>query len=103
MTNGAARAPELPDVPTTLEAGYRRTPISRSGSACWRPAKTPRAVVDKLNAETIKALKVPATQERLSKTGVAPLIMTPDEFAARIKAEIADNMAVAKAAGIKPN
>jgi tripartite-type tricarboxylate transporter receptor subunit TctC len=42
-------------------------------------------------------------QERLSKTGVTPLIMTPDEFSARIKAEIADNMAVAKAAGIKPN
>jgi len=102
VTNGAARIPELPDVPTTLEAGYRGAefPIWIGMLA---PARTPAAIVNKLNAETIKALKVPAVQERLFKTGVTPLIMTPDEFSARIKAEIADNMAVAKAAGIKPN
>ena len=47
--------------------------------------------------------QAPATLERLAKTGVAPLILTPAEFAARIRAEIADNIAVAKAAGIKPN
>ena len=51
----------------------------------------------------VKALKMPATLERLAKAGIAPLIMTPAEFDARIKAEIADNIAVAKAAGIKPN
>ena len=94
--------PELPDVPTTLEAGYRNAdfPIWIGMLA---PARTPRAVVDKLNAETIKAVGMPAVQERLTKTGIAPLIMTPAEFAERIKAEIADNIAVAKAAGIKPN
>jgi tripartite-type tricarboxylate transporter receptor subunit TctC len=102
VTNGAVRIPELPDVPTTLEAGYRGADFP-----IWigllAPGRTPKPVVEKLHAETIKALKVPAVQERLSKTGVTPLIMTPDEFSARIKAEIADNMAVAKAAGIKPN
>ena len=67
------------------------------------PAKTPPAVVDKLSAETIKVLKMPATQERLAKVGIAQLIMTPSEFDARIKAEIASNMAVVRAAGIKPN
>jgi tripartite-type tricarboxylate transporter receptor subunit TctC len=102
VTNGATRIPELPDVPTTLEAGFRNAdfPIWIGMLA---PARTPRPIVDKLNAETIKALKVPAVVERLSKTGVTPMIMTPDEFAARIKAEIADNIAVGKAAGIKPN
>ena len=43
------------------------------------------------------------TQERLAKAGIAPLEVTPADFATRIKAEIADNIAVAKAAGIKPN
>ena len=46
---------------------------------------------------------MPATQEKLAKAGIAPLIMTPPEFDARIKAEIAANIAVAKAAGIQPN
>jgi tripartite-type tricarboxylate transporter receptor subunit TctC len=102
VTNGASRIPELPDVPTTLEAGFRGAefPIWIGMLA---PARTPAAVVDKLNAETIKAVKTPATQERLVKAGIAPLAWTPAEFAARIKAEIADNIAVAKAAGIKPN
>jgi tripartite-type tricarboxylate transporter receptor subunit TctC len=102
VTNGATRAPELPDVPTTLEAGYRNAefPIWIGMLA---PAGTPAAIVEKLNAETIKAVRIPATQERLAKAGIAPLTWTPAEFAARIKAEIADNIAVAKAAGIKPN
>ena len=102
VTNGSVRAPELPDVPTTLEAGYKDAdfPIWIGMLA---PAKTPRSIVDRLNAETIKAIKVPATQERLAKAGIAPLIMTPSEFDARIKAEIVANIAVAKAAGIKPN
>jgi tripartite-type tricarboxylate transporter receptor subunit TctC len=102
VMNGATRAPELPDVPTTLEAGYRNADFP-----IWigllAPAGTPAAIVDKLNAETIKAVKNPNAQERLVKAGIATLAWTPAEFAARIKAEIADNIAVAKAAGIKPN
>ena len=102
VTNGVTRAPELPDVPTTLEAGYRNAEFP-----IWigllAPAGTSAAIVDKLNAETIKAVKVPDIQVRLAKTGISPLAWTPAEFAARIKAEVADNIAVAKAAGIKPN
>jgi len=41
--------------------------------------------------------------ERFTKTGVMPLIMTPEEFDARIRAEVRTNAAIAKAAGIKPN
>jgi tripartite-type tricarboxylate transporter receptor subunit TctC len=102
VTNGAVRIPELPDVPTTLEAGYRGAdfPIWIGMLA---PGRTPAAVVNKLNAETVKAVRTPATLERLAKAGIAPLTWTPAEFAARIKAEIVDNIAVAKAAGIKPN
>jgi len=102
VTNGTARAPELPDVPTTLEAGYKD-----SDFPIWigmlAPARTPQPIIDRLSAETIKALKVPGTQDRLAKAGITPLMMTPPEFDARIKAEIVSNIAVAKAAGIKPN
>jgi tripartite-type tricarboxylate transporter receptor subunit TctC len=102
VTNGAARDPELPDVPTTLEAGYRGADFP-----IWigllAPAKTPRAIVDKLNTETIKAVQVPAVKEKLRKAGVVPMPMTPDAFAALIRKEVTDNAAVAKAAGIKPN
>src|SRR5262249_19675609 len=101
VTNGTTRAPELPDVPTTLEAGSRSAefPIWIGMLA---PAGRPAAVVDRLSAETMKAVKIPAVQERLAKAGISPVSWTPAEFAARIKAEIADNIAVAKAAGIKP-
>ena len=102
VTNGASRAPELPDVPTTAEAGYQNAEFP-----IWigllAPAKTPRAIVGRLNAETTKAVQVPATAERLTKAGIAPLTIDPREFDARINAEIAANIAVGKAAGIKPN
>jgi tripartite-type tricarboxylate transporter receptor subunit TctC len=102
VTNGKARAAELPDVPTTLEVGYRNAdyPI---WIGLLAPGKTPRPIVDKLNAETIKALGVSAVREKLGKAGVTPSVMTPDAFAAQIKKEIADNAAIVKAAGIKPN
>ena len=102
VTNGTARARELPDVPTTAEAGYQKADFP-----IWigllAPAKTPRAIVDKLSAETAKAISVPATAERLAKAGIAPLTIDPAAFDTRIKSEIAANIAVAKAAGIQPN
>jgi tripartite-type tricarboxylate transporter receptor subunit TctC len=102
VNNSNVRAPELPDVPTTLEAGYKGAdfPIWIGMLA---PARTPRAIVDELNAETIKAIAAPAVRDKLAKAGIAPLIMTPDEFSSRIKAEVPANIEVAKAAGIKPN
>src|SRR5262245_3460982 len=72
VTNGGSRAPELPDVPTTLEAGYRDAEFP-----IWigllAPARTPAAIIEKLNAETLKAVRTPATQDRLAKAGIAPL------------------------------
>jgi tripartite-type tricarboxylate transporter receptor subunit TctC len=102
VTNGTVRASELPEVPTTLEAGYRDAdfPIWIGMLA---PAQTPRSIIDRLHAETIKAIQVPTTLERLAKTGVTPLIMSSAEFEAQIKAQIVSNIAIATAAGIKPN
>jgi tripartite-type tricarboxylate transporter receptor subunit TctC len=102
MTAGAARDPDLPDVPTTLEAGYRNANFP-AWIGLLAPARTPRSIVDRLNAETIKAAQTPSVREKLAKAGVVPTVMTPEAFAAQLKNEVADNMIVAKAAGIKPN
>jgi len=84
VTNGTARAPELPDVPTTLEAGYRGGDFP-----IWigllAPARTPAAVIDKLNAETIKAVRTPGTLERLAKAQHRAARHEPADFAARIR------------------
>ncbi len=101
VTSSTKRPAELPDVPTTLEVGYQGADFP-----IWigllAPAKTDRAIIDRLNAEIIKAIQVPATKERIAKAGIDPLIMTPAEFDARIRSEIAANALVAKAAGIAP-
>ncbi len=102
VTSATARSPELPDVPTTAEARYKDADFP-VWIGLMAPARTSRSIVEKLHAETVKAIRLPATQERLMKTGVAQMILTPAEFDARIRAEIAANGAVARAAGIKPN
>ena len=102
VVNSVNRAPELPDVPTTPEAGYRDAefPI---WLGMFAPAKTPPGIVAKLHAETLKAVQMAATQERLAMAGVTPLAVSPAEFDARVRKEIETNGALAKAAGIKPN
>jgi tripartite-type tricarboxylate transporter receptor subunit TctC len=65
------------------------------------PGKTPRGIVDKLNRETLKALQEPKVRDRLAALGFDPMIMTPAEFAAHVKKEIAVNAALVKAAGLK--
>jgi tripartite-type tricarboxylate transporter receptor subunit TctC len=96
------RTSALPDVPTTLEAGF-----PNSDYALWLglfvPAKTPQTIVDKLYQETIKALGAPALRERLAALDVEPMAMTPAGFGAFIKEDLVVQAALAKAAGLKPN
>ncbi len=96
------RSTALPDLPTTLEAG-----IPNSDYNFWVgmivPAKTPRAIVDKLYENARRALQSPEMQERMAKIGAEPLLMTPQEFDAYIRAEIRTNAALVKAAGITVN
>jgi len=96
------RAAALPDIPTTLEAGY-----ANSDYVIWMglflPVKTPRSIVEKLNLEMKKAWENPALRERFTGLDVTPMPMTPAEFDALIKKEIADNAVLAKAAGLQPN
>jgi tripartite-type tricarboxylate transporter receptor subunit TctC len=66
-------------------------------------AKTPREIIDRLYAETQKALALPATQERFKPQGIEPLKMTSAEFDAMVAREVKANIALAKAAGLKFN
>jgi tripartite-type tricarboxylate transporter receptor subunit TctC len=96
------RSSALPDVPTTIEAGF-----PDSDYTYWNgllvPAKTPRAIVDRLHAETQKVLRLLAVIEKLKPLGVEPMPLTPKEFDAMIGKEIETNIALAKAAGLKFN
>jgi tripartite-type tricarboxylate transporter receptor subunit TctC len=73
------RAPTIPNVPTTQEAGYANSAY-RFWIGVFAPARTPRAVTDKLNAEIEKALQVPAVRTKLAKLGVQPMTMNTAEF-----------------------
>jgi tripartite-type tricarboxylate transporter receptor subunit TctC len=98
----AKRSSVLPDVPTTVEAG-----VAGSDYNFWIgmlvPAKTPRDIVARLNQETLKALQAPEVRERLSKLGAEPMPMSPEQFDAYIREELAANARIVKAAGIKAN
>ena len=96
------RVSTLPDVPTTLEAGF-----PNSDYALWlgvfAPAKTPRVIVDRLHQESVKALRSPALREKLAALDVEPMEMTPVEFDAFIRDEVVAQAALVKAVGLKPN
>jgi tripartite-type tricarboxylate transporter receptor subunit TctC len=95
------RVADLPDVPTPAEAG-----LKDADSAIWfgvfMPAKTPRDIVDKFHAAGVKVLTDSAMQESLKKLGVEALPLTPAQMDDLVRREIAANLEVIKAAGIKP-
>jgi tripartite-type tricarboxylate transporter receptor subunit TctC len=78
----------LPDIPTTTEAGIPGHE-GDTVSGIVAPAGTPKAIVDQLNAEIKKLVALPDMAEKLKALGFTPVASTPDEFAARINAEIA--------------
>ena len=96
------RASSLPDVPTTIEAG-----LPNSNYDVWigmfAPAKTPRAIINRLNEETAKALRSPELREKFSALVMDPMSMAPVEFDAFLKKDFELNAALVKAAKIEPN
>ncbi|MGD9922455.1 MAG: Bug family tripartite tricarboxylate transporter substrate binding protein [Pseudorhodoplanes sp.] len=96
------RAAQLPDVPTTLEAGF-----PDSDYTLWvgilGPSGTPEAVTEKLNGEMKKALAAPALREKLDRIGVQTMPMSPDEFGALIRTELKTYGDFVKKAGLKVN
>lgn len=96
------RATALPDVPTTVQAGF-----PDSGYDFWvgafLPKNTPKTIVDTFHKAIEKAIAEPALAKKLAELGADPMKMSPSEFDALVRAEIKSNAAVVKAAGIKVN
>jgi tripartite-type tricarboxylate transporter receptor subunit TctC len=95
------RLPALPDVPTIAEMGFPGYEIS-SWQGLFAPAGTPKEVVAKINAEAVAMLNTPEVRQRIAHEGADPVGSMPDQFAARVKAEIAKWGKVIRAAGIAP-
>jgi tripartite-type tricarboxylate transporter receptor subunit TctC len=94
------RNPLAPDVPTFAELGYPGIEV-----ALWyglmAPAGTPRAIVDRLNAELARILNLPDIRERFAAQGAAATPTTPEQFAQFMRREIARWEPVVKRAGVK--
>jgi tripartite-type tricarboxylate transporter receptor subunit TctC len=96
------RAALLPDVPTVAEAGYAGAEYLFWGGLAV-PANTPRPIIDKLHAESRKALEtVPAIREKLATFGVQPMTMSVDEFGKFVRDDVAATIRLAKDINLVP-
>ena len=96
------RTSSVPDLPTTEEAG-----VPNSAQPFWVgmgvPAKTPRDLVGKLHAETVKALTSPEIKARWASLNQDVRIFTPEAFDALLREEVVSNARLVKDANIKAN
>ncbi len=97
----AKRIDALPNVPTIAEAGYPDAE-NTFWVAMLAPAKTPRDIVAKLNAEVNRALQAPEMKEKLAKLGTESMAMTPEELDRFIASEYRELGDVMVKAGLKP-
>jgi tripartite-type tricarboxylate transporter receptor subunit TctC len=100
--SGSSRASALPQVPTTMEAGYPNSEYN-FWAGMFAPVKTPAAIREKLYAESVKALQQPAIRDKLLNLGADPMPLTSAQFEALVKSEIETNTQIVNAAGIKVN
>jgi tripartite-type tricarboxylate transporter receptor subunit TctC len=89
-----------PNVPTFAELGLKDV-----NDQAWYglvvPAKTPKDIVEKIHAATVKAVNSPAVKEKLAAQGAEPVANSPAEFAAQIKVEYEKMKAIVSKKGIK--
>jgi tripartite-type tricarboxylate transporter receptor subunit TctC len=98
--SSSTRSRALPNVPTMVEAGLKPDAVYPFYTGVYVPSKTPRAIVEKLHNEVVKALAVPAVQERLAAISVDPMPMTLEEFGAFFKKDVAANLELVKTANM---
>lgn len=94
------RAPELPDVPTLTEVGYPGATVT-TVNGVYAPSGTPKAIVERLNAEVNRAMKNPEIRERFSSQGLVPLGGTSAELTEYLRSSVERWSKVVKDAGIK--
>lgn len=98
--NAVNRSPEVPEVPTMKEAGVAGVEAG-TFTAMLAPAKTPKAIINRLNEVLNKILKTPPVQQNFTRYSAEAIGTTPAASAAFIKAEIEKWRKVVKAANIK--
>ena len=98
---GEKRAAAAPELPTVIEAGVPGYVVI-SWFGVLVPAATSREIVMRLNADLAQAMRAPDIRVRLAGEGAEPAVGTPEQFAAFIRADIAQWTKVIKSAGITP-
>ena len=98
--SSATRASSLPDVPTFAESGVADFNVS-SWVGLLAPARTPPAIIARLNSELNAVLSDPAVREHLGVLGIDPTPVTPDQFQEEIRRDLSRYGAVVRSAGIK--
>jgi tripartite-type tricarboxylate transporter receptor subunit TctC len=96
--SGAKRSPLLPNVPTFAESGYPSV-VSYAWYGMFAPARTPKDIIAKINAETLKVMKKPEFQKVLAETGSDFVGDTPENFSAFVKDEATKWSKVVKESG----
>lgn len=99
--SGTARVAVLPQVPTFAEAGVPGFDV-KNWFGVLAPAGTPKPIVDRLAAEITKIMDMPSTLATFASQGVEPFKMTPEQFSALMKSDMARYAKIAKAANIRP-
>jgi tripartite-type tricarboxylate transporter receptor subunit TctC len=97
---GAQRSPAFPDMPTVAEGGLPGYEFVQM-TGIFAPAKTPTAIVNRLNQEIVRVLNQPDVKERLTKTGVEVIGSSPEELESKVKAEMARLGKVIRDVGIR--
>jgi tripartite-type tricarboxylate transporter receptor subunit TctC len=100
--SGSARTSALPEVPTTVEAGYPNSEYN-FWAGVFAPTRTPQDIRARLYAEITKALQHPAIRQKLIDLGADPMLLTSEQFEALVRREIETNSQLVKSAGIKVN
>ena len=98
--SGEHRAAAVPNLPTFTEAGLPGFE-AKGWYGVVAPAATPKAIIDKVSGEIASMLATPDIKSKLNAQGVEPLISTPEQFSALMKADTAKWIRVLKAANIK--
>jgi tripartite-type tricarboxylate transporter receptor subunit TctC len=101
-TSGKVRSTVLPEVPTVSEAG-----VPGYEAVIWlgimAPAGTPRAIVDRLNAEITRAVNSPEMKKTWADQGAVPMSMTADEFGNFMREDIEKWARIVKISGARPD
>jgi tripartite-type tricarboxylate transporter receptor subunit TctC len=101
LVSTTKRVADLPDVPTPAEIGLKDAD-SEIWFGVFMPVKTPREIVDKFHDAGMRVLNDPSVQQSLRQLGIEPMPMTPTQMDMLVEHETEVNLAVIKAAGIKP-